>query len=153
MSTEFVINADDGYEEADLPSVTVRIAGKEYTAYCPKDSLPITLSRLQEQLLETGDVSLHEKAFRQLLSAVFDKDDTEELLDRLLDLGEHKVTIAYLTHTIGLIQQHYAPLLEQHYEEMGVATPGIKQPTDRQPRKTARRTPTRTGGRKALTQG
>lgn len=141
MVADFVINADDGYEPEDLPPIKVDMDGVLYTAYCPKDSLPMTLARLKARMeKDNQDLAVHEEMVSRLLHAVFDKADAEAILDRVVDLSERKITVRFVMHVVELVQNHYAPLLEAKYKEMGVDAPGRPQPQDRLPKASARRT-------------
>jgi hypothetical protein len=123
MATDFVIDADTGYDREELPTVPIRVDGKVYTAHCPKDSLPVLMSRLQNQEQMEQDPGLAEHLVQQILLSIFDQDDADELMNRLLDMAERKVTMAYIVHVVRLVADHYETDLEAQYAEMGVTNP------------------------------
>jgi len=143
MATEFVLDADTSYDREELPSVPVRIDGKVYTAHCPKDSLPVLMARLQDRDQIAEDPSMPEHLVSQILLSVFDPEDAEELMERLLDMGERKVTLAYVIHVVRLVANHYEADLEAQYSEMGMDNPlrGGEAPRNREQRRALAKAP------------
>lgn len=136
MATDFVLDADTGYDRKELPTVSIRVDGKLYTAHCPKDSLPVLMARLQNQEQIGDDPGLPEHLVRQILLSIFDEEDADELMDRLLDMAERKVTMAYVVHVVRLVADHYETDLEAQYAEMGVTNPLRKEePANREARR------------------
>lgn len=123
MATDFVLDADTGYDREELPSIRVRMDGVEYTAHCPKDSLPVLMARLQDAEAIKDDPALPERLVHQILLSIFDRDDAAEVLDRLLDMGERKITLAYVIHVVRMVADHYQTDLEAQYAEMGMDNP------------------------------
>lgn len=136
---DVVLDADDGWTQDELPPVNVRIDGDVYTAHCPKDGLPLLLARLQAQAQE--DPSTLEHLLVRTLEAVFEPEVAETLVERLVDMSDRKVTLAYILHVIGKVNDHYAPELEKQYAEMGVKpNRNVREPQDRAaPRRAARK--------------
>lgn len=143
MATEFVLDADTSYDRQELPPVPVRIDGKVYTAHCPKDSLPVLMARLQDREQIADDPTMPEHLVSQILLSVFDKDDADELMERLLDMGERKVTLAYVIHVVRLVANHYEADLEQQYTEMGMDNPlrAAPAPANREERRALAKAP------------
>jgi hypothetical protein len=123
MATDFVLDADTGYDRNELPTVPIRVDGKVYTAHCPKDSLPVLMARLNDAEQIKADPGMPEHLVSQILLSIFDQDDADELMARLLDMGERKVTLAYVIHVVRLVADHYETDLEAQYAEMGVDNP------------------------------
>lgn len=143
MATEFVLDADTGYDRNELPTVPIRLDGKVYTAHCPKDSLPVLMARLQNREQIEEDPGLPEHLVHQILLSIFDEEDADELMARLLDMAERKVTLAYVIHVVRLVADHYETDLEQQYADMGVPNPLRKEPApaNRQERRAAKKAP------------
>lgn len=136
MATDFVLDADTGYDRNELPTVPIRVDGKVYTAHCPKDSLPVLMARLQNREQLEDDPGLPEHLVQQILLSIFDQEDADELMDRLLDMAERKVTMAYVVHVVRLVADHYETDLEQQYADMGVTNPLRKEvPANREARR------------------
>ena len=129
MAVDVVLDADDGWEPEELPSIQVRMDGKLYTANCPKDGLPLLLARI-EQRLDTDRGAAEELVLRALES-IFDTEDAHEILARVMDMTDRKMSIGYVMHVVSLVKEHYEPQLKEHYAEMGVAVE--KGPQDRRP--------------------
>ena len=143
MATEFVLDADTSYDREELPSVPVKVDGKVYIAHCPKDSLPVLMARLNDAQQIKDDPSLPEHLVRQILLSVFDPDDADELIERLLDMAERKVTLAYVIHVVRLVANHYQDDLEAQYAEMGMDNPLAAQeaPANREQRRALAKAP------------
>jgi hypothetical protein len=144
MTTEFVLDADTGYDRDELPPVPIRVDGKVYEAHCPKDSLPVLMARLQNREQIEEDPGMPEHLVRQILLSIFEEADAEELMDRLLDMAERKVTLAYVIHVVRLVADHYETDLEQQYSEMGMNNPLAKQeaePANREQRRALAKAP------------
>lgn len=122
MSTEFVLDADTGYDAEELPPVSIRVDGTVYVVHCPKDSLPVLMGRLQSQDIAADPLG-PSHLVRQILLAVFEEEDADELMERLVDMRERKVTLAYLIHVVGMVAEHYREDMEAHYAEMGMENP------------------------------
>jgi len=137
MATDFVLDADTGYDRNELPTVPIRVDGKVYTAHCPKDSLPVLMARLNDAEQIKADPGMPEHLVSQILLSIFDQDDADELMTRLLDMGERKVTLAYVIHVVRLVADHYETDLEAQYAEMGVDNPLRREevPANRQARR------------------
>jgi hypothetical protein len=85
-----------------------------------------------------------EHLVRQILLSIFEEADAEELMDRLLDMAERKVTLAYVIHVVRLVADHYETDLEQQYSEMGMNNPLAKQeaePANREQRRALAKAP------------
>lgn len=123
MATDFVLDADTGYDRSELPTVPIKVDGTLYTAHCPKDSLPVLMARLNNAEQIKDDPGLPEHLVHQILLSIFDQEDADELMERLLDMAEKKVTLAYVIHVVRLVADHYETDLEQQYAEMGVDNP------------------------------
>mgnify|MGYP003575453326 CR=1 FL=1 len=128
MATDFVLDADTSYDRDELPTVPIRVDGKVYEAHCPKDSLPVLMARLNDAQQIKDDPSLPEHLVRQILLSVFDQADADELVERLLDMAERKVTLAYVIHVVRLVADHYQADLEAQYADMGMENPLAAQP-------------------------
>lgn len=152
MATEFVLDADTGYDRNELPTVSIRVDGEVYTAHCPKDSLPVLMARLQDAEQIKADPGLPEHLVRQILLSIFDEEDADELMARLLDMAERKVTLAYVIHVVRLVADHYETDLNQQYAEMGVPNPLRKEevPANRATRRErpGKKTAAKTGAKK-----
>lgn len=137
MATEFILDADTAYDHTEQPPVPIRVDGKVYQAYCPKDSLPLLMARLQDEEEIAADPGLPKELVHQILLSTFDEEDAAEILARLLDMSEKKITLAYVMHIVGLIADHYKTELDEHYQEMGVHNPLRKAapPANRQARR------------------
>ena len=122
MTTDFVLDADTGYDPKELPPVPVRIDGVVYTAHAPKDSFPILLSRLSDPAL-LEDPEGQQGVVHQVLLSTFDEETSEAILERLLDMSDRRFTLAYLIHVINKIAEHYRPAMDEQYAEMGVTNP------------------------------
>ncbi|ONK13129.1 hypothetical protein [Streptomyces sp. MP131-18] len=123
MPTDFVIDADAGYAPDDLPPVPVRIDGEVYQAHCPKDSVGLILAELQER---ASDPAAQREAVHQILQSLFTPEDADQLLAKVLDLGNRRVTLRYVLHLLNLVSEHYEPDLRAQREEMGLAEPEPK---------------------------
>lgn len=151
MATDFVLDADTSYDRQELPSVQVRMDGVEYTAHCPKDSLPVLMARLQDREQLTEDPSLPERLVHQILLSIFDEDDAAEVLDRLLDMGERKITLAYVIHVVRLVADHYQTDLEAQYADMGMENPlraAEPEPANREQRRALGKAPAKKAAEK-----
>jgi hypothetical protein len=135
-ATDFVLDADTGYDVDELPPVLIRIDGEVYKAHCPKDSLPVLMSRLQGVDLE-DEPGVADHLVRQIMLSIFTEEDTTSLMDRLLDMQERKITLAYLIHVVRMVADHYERDLEAHYTEMGMDNPlgGKQVPANRAARR------------------
>lgn len=151
MATEFILDADTGYDPQELPPVSIRIDGKVYQARCPKDSLPVLMARLQNTDQLKKDLSGAETLVHQILLSIFDEEDAQELMDRLLDMAEKKVTLAYVIHVVGKVAEHYETDLEAQYTEMGMSNPlAVQQePANREERRALAKAPARTAKKAA----
>lgn len=129
---DFFIDADDEYTPADMPKGSVKMGGATYPVRCPKDSLPMLLGRIEEQAKEIKEPSQYEDIVRKLASAVFSAEDTDEILERVVDPAEGALSVAFLMSTVRRVYQAYEPYLNQSYEELGLENP-VKQPQDRKP--------------------
>lgn len=143
MATDFFLDADTGYDREELPPVNIKVDGQVYQAHCPKDSLPVLMARLQNREQMTEDPGLPEHLVKQILLSIFSDEDAEELMDRLLDMSERKVTLAYVVHIVRLVADHYETDLEQQYAEMGVSNPLRKEevPANRATRRQQNKAP------------
>lgn len=144
MATDFVLDADTGYDREEQPPVTVRVDGTVYEAHCPKDSLPVLMSRLQNRDYIEQDPGLPEHLVHQILLSVFSEEDATELMNRLMDMADSKVTLAYVVYVVHLVASHYEQELDDQYSEMGVKNPLGKQeeePANRAERRTQKRSP------------
>lgn len=142
MATEFVLDADTGYDRNELPTVPVLVDGERYTAHCPKDSLPVLMARLNDAEQIKEDPGLPEHLVRQILLSIFDEEDADELMERLLDMAERKVTLAYVIHVVRLVADHYKTDMDQQYAEMGVPNPlrAEEEPANRAARRATKKT-------------
>lgn len=129
---DFFIDADDAYTPAELPQGVVLMGGKQYPVRCPKDSLPMLLGRIEEQAKDIKEIAAYEDIVRNLAAAVFTKEDTDEILERVVSPYEERVSVAFLISTVRKVYEAYAPYLDQGYEELGLENP-VKQPQDRKP--------------------
>lgn len=152
MTTEFVLDADTGYTPNTLDSITVRIDGEEYTAYPPKDSLPILMARLNDTDELERDPNAQQELVLQILLSIFEEETAEFLLERLMDMRDRKFTLGYVLHIVGLVGDHYRPLMDEHYADMGVSNP-LGQEGNREQRRTASRTPAKKTAKKAALRG
>lgn len=139
---DFYIDADDAYTPAQMPQGVVKMGGTEYAVRCPKDSLPILLGRIEERAAELKTAAAYEDVVRQLTAAVFEPEDVDAILERVVDPAERQLSVAFLIDTVRRVYEAYGPYLDKAYEELGLENPvkktGPRQPTDRQPsRKTA----------------
>lgn len=143
MATEFILDADTGYDVDELPPVNIRVDGTVYEARCPKDSLPVLMARLQDRETLEKDLSRAEHLVRQVLLAIFSEEDADELMERLLDMAERRVTLAYVIHIVQMVAAHYETDLEAQYEEMGMNNPLAPQevPANRQARRALDKAP------------
>lgn len=134
---EFYIDADDAYEPAAMPSGVVKMGGTEYSVRCPKDSLPMLIGRIEAQASELKTAAAYEDVVRQLASAVFESDDVETILERVVDPTEQALSVAFLMDTVRRVYEAYGPYLDKAYEELGLENPvkktGVKAPQDRKP--------------------
>lgn len=132
---EFYIDADDAYTPAQLPNGAVKMGGQDYAVRCPKDSLPMLLGRIEAKAGELKTAAAYEDVVRQLASAVFEPEDVEAILERVIDPAERQLSVAFLMDTVRRVYEAYGPYLDKAYEEMGLENPvkktGPKQPTDR----------------------
>lgn len=143
MATDFVLDADTGYDREELPPVPIRVDGTVYEAHCPKDSLPVLMARLQNRENLEEDPGLPEHLVHQILLSIFSREDADELMERLLDMAERKVTLAYVIHVVRLVADHYETDLEEHYSDMGVQNPLSKkaEPANRAERRALDKAP------------
>lgn len=143
MATEFILDADTGYDVDELPPVPIRVDGTVYEARCPKDSLPVLMARLQDRETLEKDLGRAEHLVRQVLLAIFSEEDADELMERLLDMAERRVTLAYVIHIVQMVAAHYETDLEAQYEEMGMNNPLAPQevPANRQARRALDKAP------------
>jgi hypothetical protein len=143
MATEFMLDADTSYDREELPSVPIKVDGTVYDAHCPKDSLPVLMARLQSRDQIANDPGLPEHLVHQILLSIFNEDDAKELLDRLLDMAERKVTLAYVIHVVRLVADHYEKDLEEQYADMGMDNPlrGEPEPANRAERRALTKAP------------
>jgi len=148
MATDFVLDADTGYDPDELPPIAVKVDGREYTAYPPKDSLPILLSRLSDVETLERDPAAQQDLIRQILLSVFDSATTLLLLDRLMDMSDRKFSLRYVLHVVNLVGDHYRPLMQEHYEAMGVDNP-LGTPANREERRALERGPAKKTVKKA----
>lgn len=135
---EFYIDADDAYTPAEMPSGVVKMGGQEYKVRCPKDSLPMLLGRIEAQAEELKTAAAYEDVVRKLAAAVFEPEDVEAILERVVDQGERLMSVAFLMDTVRRVYEAYGPYLDKAYEELGLENPvkktgGPKQPQDRKP--------------------
>lgn len=153
MATEFILDADTGYDPQELPPVPVRVDGKVYQARCPKDSLPVLMARLQNSEDIAQNLGQAEHLVHQILLSIFDDDDARELMDRLLDMSERRVTLAYVIHVVNLVAGHYETDLNAQYDEMGMSNPlapAEVEPANREQRRALTKAPARkTAAKKA----
>jgi len=149
-TTDIVLDADEEWDPEELPPVTVRIDGTEYTAHAPKDGVALLINRLREKAQE--DVAAQEELMRQMLRSIFSTLDAEHLLSRVMDMDDEKVTLAYLMHVLGLVQRHYEPMMATQFEEVGLAARKVKTPQDRKP-SARKKTAGRAAARKAVVRG
>lgn len=127
---DFYIDADDAYEPIKMPQGVVKMGGREYQVRCPKDSLPMLLQRIQAKA-EAGEGG-EEEVIGQLIAACFEQEDTEDILERIVDPHDRVLSVAFLMDTVRRVYEQYAPLLDKGYEELGIENP-VKQPQDRKP--------------------
>lgn len=130
---DFYLDVDDTYEPEQLPTGTVKMGGTEYRVHCPKDSLPMLLSRIQNRTT-AGELPLEEqeRLIRDLVAAVFEPDDADHIMERVISPYEPTFSIAFLVHTVERVYHAYAPLMDEQYEELGMQNP-VKKPQDRLP--------------------
>ncbi|WP_301126735.1 hypothetical protein [Streptomyces cacaoi] len=133
MATDFVIDGDAGHDPDALPPVSVRIDGEVYAARCPKDSVGLLFADLEGR---ADDVSAQREIVQQLLRMILDDEDADAVMDKVLDLGNRRVGIAYVTDLVQKIAAHYEPQLRAQREEMGAS-----EPQNRAQRRTAQRSP------------
>jgi hypothetical protein len=133
---EFYIDADDAYTPAEMPTGVVKMGGQEYTVRCPKDSLPMLIGRIEAQAQDLKTAAAYEGVVRQLAAAVFEPDDVEAILERVIDPAERQLSVAFLMDTVRRVYEAYGPYLDKAYEELGLENPvkktGPRQPQDRQ---------------------
>lgn len=134
----FYIDADDAYTPQEMPTGVVKMGGQEYPVRCPKDSLPMLIGRIEEQASELKTAAAYEDVVRQLAAAVFDSDDVEAILERVVDQSERQLSVAFLMDTVRRVYEAYGPYLDKAYEELGLENPvkktgAPKQPQDRKP--------------------
>lgn len=140
---DFYLDADDAYKPLDLPTGIVKMGGKEYTVRCPKDSLPMLLSRIESQAQQEGqDLAIQEELISKLVAACFEPDDTAEIVERVISPYDRTLSIAFLVDTVQRVYKQYAPYLDAAYDELGLENP-VKQPQDR-------KTSKKPGARKAV---
>jgi hypothetical protein len=120
MATEFVIDGDAGHDPDALPAVAVRIDGAVYEAHCPKDSVGLLFADLAER---AEDPAEQRRIVEQMLRMVLAPGDAVTVMDKVLDMGNRRVGIGYVTDLVQKIATHYEPLLRAQREEMGLAEP------------------------------
>jgi hypothetical protein len=132
---DFYIDADDAYTPAEMPQGVVKMGGVEYSVRCPKDSLPMLLGRIEARAEELKTAAAYEDVVRQLAAAVFEPEDVDAILERVVDPAERQLSVAFLIDTVRRVYEAYGPHLDKAYEELGLENPvkktGPKQPTDR----------------------
>ena len=147
----FYIDADDAYTPAEMPQGVVKMGGVEYSVRCPKDSLPMLLGRIEAQAAELKTAAAYEDVVRQLAAAVFEPDDVEAILERVVDQNERTLSVAFLMDTVRRVYEAYGPHLDKAYEELGLENPvkktGPKTPQDRKP--SSRKPPAKKAAKKA----
>jgi hypothetical protein len=133
---DFYIDADDAYTPAAMPKGVVKMGGVEYSVRCPKDSLPMLLGRIEAQAEELKTAAAYEDVVRQVAAAVFEPEDTDSILERVIDPAERLLSVAFLIDTVRRVYEAYGPYMDKAYEELGLENPvkkaGAKQPQDRQ---------------------
>ncbi|MFG2225390.1 hypothetical protein [Streptomyces sp. NPDC048644] len=129
MATEFVIDGDAGHDPDALPPVPVRIDGEVYEARCPKDSVGLLFADLAGG---AEDPAEQRRIVEQMLRMVLDDEDAATVMEKVLDMGNRRIGIAYVTDLVQRIAEHYEPQLRARREEMGLV-----EPSDRDQRRTA----------------
>lgn len=143
-----VIDLDEKFSADDSSSLTLVIAGKERSAYKPKDTVGLLQSRLRRQA-ETDD-SVAEELIRQALYAVLNKEDADEILDITLRMDNRSMNLKYVMGILEVVREHYGDEIEEDLQELGL-TSGVKQPQDRKPKtRKAQITGTTASRRKAI---
>jgi hypothetical protein len=146
VATRIVINMDEVHRSLDLPTVPVIIQGNEFTAHYPKDTVELMQARLNERIND-GDTSATVELLHSTLLSMFAREVADDLLERMLDMTNREVGLAYVMDLLHRIKNHY---MENHGEEinayrreLGLAVPeeekkAVAKPQDRLP---ARRAP------------
>jgi hypothetical protein len=133
---DFYIDADDAYTPAAMPKGVVKMGGNEYEVRCPKDSLPMLIGRIEAKAEELKTPAAYEDVVRQMASAVFEPDDVELILERVIDPAERGLSVAFLIDTVRRVYEAYGPYMDKAYEELGLENPvkktGPRKPQDRQ---------------------
>lgn len=104
IETDFVIDGDEGYDPDSAPTVPVRVDGDVYIAHCPKDSVLLLLADLQGDISEVSQVRT---IVEQLLLGMFDEDDAQALLGKILDPSNRRVGMAYVISLLHKIVAHF----------------------------------------------
>jgi len=115
---EFLIDSDEGYIPADFPPVPVRIGGTVYSAACPPDKkwhlfMPMT---------DGSDGGAD--AMVEFMKSSLAPEDSEEVLGRMRDDEDDGVTLMKLMYVFGRVLAHYQPMIQQHFEALGMEVPG-----------------------------
>ncbi|MGW1840727.1 hypothetical protein [Streptomyces sp. NPDC002067] len=124
MATEFVIDGDAGHDPDALPPVPVRIDGAVYQAHCPKDSIGLLFADLADR---AEDPAEQRRIVEQMLRMILDEEDAAAVMEKVLDMGNRRVGIGYVTDLVQRIAEHYEPQLRSRREEMGLAEPNRPQ--------------------------
>lgn len=122
MTTEFIADAD-AYTPQEAPRAPVRVDGTIYMARCPKDSVVFIGVNLDETAGDEEDVdrSAALATLRNAVRAVFDEPDAEEILAKVLDTGNRRVTIGHIRYVIKKVIEHYRPHLTKGFADIDLA--------------------------------
>lgn len=148
MSEEFLIDADDGYIPSAFDPVKVRIGGTVYVANCPPDKKWHLFTPLQDGSEGGAD------AMVEFLKASLAPEDSAEVMDRMRDEDDDEVSLLKLMYVFGRVLNHYQPMIQQHFEAMGMEVPGNEPGGhNREERRAAKKAAGKTGNRATGTKG
>ncbi|MFE7963421.1 hypothetical protein ACFU0X_10260 [Streptomyces cellulosae] len=136
MAAEIVLGGSEGYRPKQVPTVTIDVHGKVYTARQPKNTVPLLVAEVQEKfsgLSERADGDMSgvllemRQSVRLLLRAMFSEKDTEDVLRRLADPAEERMDLAVVFEVYGAVQQHFSEEIAAEFEDLELeAPPAVK---------------------------
>ncbi|MBO0821715.1 MAG: hypothetical protein J2P26_12800 [Nocardiopsaceae bacterium] len=118
MATEFVIDADEGIDasEEEAPPVTVKLGGRVYTAYCPKDVVWMQIAAMSR---DRASVAEQAGVVFGFLDAAFDPETVDALERRFRDRGD-PLGVNHLMAALDKIVEHYRPVMQARFERLGL---------------------------------
>jgi hypothetical protein len=135
MAADIVLTRSEGYQPQTVPTVTIDVHGKVYTARRPKNTVPLLVADVQERFVGLADIPGQSEdqvrgvlgemrdAVRLLVRAMFSDADTDDILRRLTDPAEESMDLAVIFEVYGAVQNHFAEDITGEFDDMGLEAP------------------------------